>query len=85
VTAPSLTVSIGRTLAPSAEVFVCSLHAVTQNGVLDEAEVGRNGGVVDVVDDCDGIFFMRGESSDLTPVAVVLFLLQSLEESKSAI
>lgn len=66
-------------LAPASETSLGRFDTFSQDHVIYEAEVGGQGGVVDLVDDGDGVVLVSGEAADLTQVAVLLFLFQTLK------
>ena len=69
MTAPSLTVTIIFTLTSRTEIFLRGFDALAEDGVLDKAEVGGENGFVNFVYNCDGVFGVSGEGTNLAPVA----------------
>lgn len=80
---------VGLARAAAAEAILSGLDAGAQDHAVDEAKVGREDGLVDLVDDGDGDGLVRGKGAELAevtgfplrrvflawPLACVLFLL----------
>jgi hypothetical protein len=47
--------------ATAAETILSGFNALPEHHLVDEAEIAREDGIVDVVDDCDGDGFMSGK------------------------